>query len=185
MSNSCNPMDCSLPGSSIHGIFQARILEWVAISFLQGSSRPKNRTRVSWDSLLTELWGKPAPNLAYIFRTLNLTHHLLNTSNSTLASDFWICLSISLPGGSALLISTDKWTHINISLYRTYREESLFLSHIHYLYSVDQIHNPDKILTSLLSDLTFTHKGPATGRCTPTLPNLWCSSTTTESFLFF
>ena len=29
----CNPMDCSLPGSTIHGIFQARILEWVAISF--------------------------------------------------------------------------------------------------------------------------------------------------------
>ena len=28
----CNPMDCSLPGSSVHGIFQARILEWVAIS---------------------------------------------------------------------------------------------------------------------------------------------------------
>ena len=163
MSNSCNPMDCSLPGSSIHGIFQARILEWVAISFLQGSSRPKNRTRVSWDSLLTELCGKPAPNLAYIFRTLNLTHHLLNTSNSTLASDFWICLSISLPGGSALLISTDKWTHINISLYRTYREESLFLSHIHYLYSVDQIHNPDKILTSFLTDLISTHKGPAIG----------------------
>ena len=30
---SCNPMDCSLPGSSVHGLFQARILEWVAISF--------------------------------------------------------------------------------------------------------------------------------------------------------
>ena len=29
----CNPMDCSLPGSSVHGIFQARTLEWVAISF--------------------------------------------------------------------------------------------------------------------------------------------------------
>ena len=29
----CDPMDCSLPGSSIHGIFQARVLEWVAISF--------------------------------------------------------------------------------------------------------------------------------------------------------
>ena len=29
----CSPMDCSLPGSSIHGIFQARLLEWVAISF--------------------------------------------------------------------------------------------------------------------------------------------------------
>ena len=29
----CNPMDCSLPGSSVHGIFQARVLEWIAISF--------------------------------------------------------------------------------------------------------------------------------------------------------
>ena len=32
----CNPMDCSLPGSSVHGISQARILEWVAIPFIQG-----------------------------------------------------------------------------------------------------------------------------------------------------
>ena len=35
----CDPMDCSLPGSSIHGIFQARVLEWVAISFTRGSSQ--------------------------------------------------------------------------------------------------------------------------------------------------
>ena len=40
-------MDCSLPGSSIHGIFQARVLEWVAISFYRGSSRPRDRTQVS------------------------------------------------------------------------------------------------------------------------------------------
>ena len=40
-------MDCSLPGSSIHGIFQARVLEWVAISFSRGSSRPRDRTQVS------------------------------------------------------------------------------------------------------------------------------------------
>ena len=32
MSDSCDPMDCSLPGSSVHGIFQARVLEWVAIA---------------------------------------------------------------------------------------------------------------------------------------------------------
>ena len=38
MSNSCDPMDCSPPGSSVHGIFQARILEWVAISYFRGSS---------------------------------------------------------------------------------------------------------------------------------------------------
>ena len=43
----CDPMDCSLPGSSIHGIFQARILEWVAISFSRRSSRPRDSTRIS------------------------------------------------------------------------------------------------------------------------------------------
>ena len=43
----CNPMDCSLPGSSIHGIFQARILEWFGISFSRGSSQPGDRTQVS------------------------------------------------------------------------------------------------------------------------------------------
>ena len=43
----CDPMDCSLQGSSIHGIFQARILGWVAISFSRGSSPPRDWTRVS------------------------------------------------------------------------------------------------------------------------------------------
>ena len=40
-------MDCSLPGSSVHGIFQARVLEWVAISFSKGSSQPRDQTQVS------------------------------------------------------------------------------------------------------------------------------------------
>ena len=44
----CNPMDCSPPGSSVHGIFQARILEWAAIPFSRGSSRPRDQTKVSW-----------------------------------------------------------------------------------------------------------------------------------------
>ena len=43
----CGPVDCSLPGSSVHGVFQARVLEWVAISFSRGSSWPRDRTRVS------------------------------------------------------------------------------------------------------------------------------------------
>ena len=42
-----NPMDCSPPGSSVHGILQARILEWVAIPFSKGSSWPRGRTLVS------------------------------------------------------------------------------------------------------------------------------------------
>ena len=40
-------MDCNPRGSSIRGIFQARILEWVAISFSRGSSQPRDQTRVS------------------------------------------------------------------------------------------------------------------------------------------
>ena len=43
----CDPMGCSLSGSSIRGIFQARVLEWIAISFSRGSSWPRNRTQVS------------------------------------------------------------------------------------------------------------------------------------------
>ena len=42
-----NPVDCSLPGSAVHGILQARILEWVAISFSRGSSPPRDRTQIS------------------------------------------------------------------------------------------------------------------------------------------
>ena len=44
----CDPMDGSLPGSSIHEISQARILEWVAIPFSRGSSRPRNWTHISY-----------------------------------------------------------------------------------------------------------------------------------------
>ena len=43
----CNPMDCSPPGSSVHGILQARILEWVAISSSRGSPPPRYRTCIS------------------------------------------------------------------------------------------------------------------------------------------
>ena len=57
----CDPMDCSLPVSSIYGISQARILEWVTISFSRGSSRPRDWTHVSFIGrwlLTTEPTGK-------------------------------------------------------------------------------------------------------------------------------
>ena len=43
----CNPMDCSPPGSTVHGILQPRILEWIAILFSRRSSQPGERTQVS------------------------------------------------------------------------------------------------------------------------------------------
>ena len=57
----CNPMDCSLPGSSVHGIFQTRILEWVAISS-RGSSLPRGQTvspALTSGFFTTEPPGKP------------------------------------------------------------------------------------------------------------------------------
>ena len=56
----CNPMDCRLPGSYVHGIFQARILEWVTISSFRGSSCPgikpvcPSSSTLQMDSLTTE-----------------------------------------------------------------------------------------------------------------------------------
>ena len=58
----CDPMDCSPPGSSLHGILQARIVEWIAISFSRGTSRPRDRTRVPTfqaGALPSEPPGKP------------------------------------------------------------------------------------------------------------------------------
>ena len=58
----CDPMDCSCPGSSVNGILQARILEWVAKPSSRGSSQPRIKPRSSTlqaDSLLSEPPGKP------------------------------------------------------------------------------------------------------------------------------
>ena len=54
----CNPVDCSLPGSSVHGILQARILEWVAIPFSRGASQSRSPALQVY-SLLSQLPGKP------------------------------------------------------------------------------------------------------------------------------
>ena len=48
----CHPMDCCLPGSSIHGIFQARLLKCVAVSYTRGSSQPRDQIHVSYFSCI-------------------------------------------------------------------------------------------------------------------------------------
>ena len=82
----CDAMDHSPPGSSVHGILQARILEWVAVPFSRGSSRPRDQT---WVSRITFLPSKPpgkpmntgVGNLSLvqeIFRTQELNWGLLH-----------------------------------------------------------------------------------------------------------
>ena len=48
----CDPLDCSPPGSSVHGILQSRILEWVAMTSFRGSSQAEDETCVSWGSCI-------------------------------------------------------------------------------------------------------------------------------------
>ena len=63
----CNPMDCNPSGSSVHGIFQARTLGWVAISSSRGSSQSRDQTWLTWLSNLTttEPPGKPCCLICY------------------------------------------------------------------------------------------------------------------------
>ena len=63
MSDSCNPMDCNPPGLSVQGIFQARSLEWVAISFSKESSQPRDWTGASELSLHWASWHNRCPNM--------------------------------------------------------------------------------------------------------------------------
>ena len=70
----CDPMDCSPPGSSVHGIPQARILERVAISFSRGSSQPRDQTYISCIAgrfFATEPPGKPGQKIKTL-KTLSL-----------------------------------------------------------------------------------------------------------------
>ena len=62
----CDPMDCSPPGSCVHGILQARILEWVAIPFSRSLPDPGSKPRsptLQLDSVQSELPGKPSKSL--------------------------------------------------------------------------------------------------------------------------
>ena len=67
----CDPMDCSPPGFSVHGILQVRILEWVNIPFSRGSSGPRDQTRVSCiASRFFTVWTTRDYILIYCFSNL-------------------------------------------------------------------------------------------------------------------
>ena len=57
----CHPMDCELPFSSVHGISQVRILEWVAISYSRCSSWPKDQTHISVSPPLASIFFTKCP----------------------------------------------------------------------------------------------------------------------------
>ena len=91
----CNSTDCSPPGSSIHGILQARILEWLTVPFSRGSSRFSCVSCIASGFFITEALGKPcrhSPKSSYLYChgiTANGTHpQLLREARA--------CLSMTL-----------------------------------------------------------------------------------------
>ena len=82
----CDPMDCSLPGSSVHGILHARILEWVAIPFSRGSSWPRDWTQVFQTAgRFSTIWanGTNKNNTTAKFSTIDLQNlKILITANA-------------------------------------------------------------------------------------------------------
>ena len=103
----CNPMDCSPPGSSIHGIFQARILEWVAISFssvyvcmyicIQASLEAQSVKNLPamWDTCFQSLsWEDPLENTGYPLQYSGRVHAVTKswTQLNNFHFYFHICL---------------------------------------------------------------------------------------------
>ena len=70
----CDPMDCSLPGSSVHRILQARIMEWVAIPFSKGSSRPRDQTLFCIAGRFFTTWAtkEASPTKKYSYSPANV-----------------------------------------------------------------------------------------------------------------
>ena len=79
-----DPMDCSPPGSSVHEISRARILEWVAISFSRASSWTMDQTQVSWIAgRFFTAWARNAINNWYVMNKLNNSSFLMNNKKET------------------------------------------------------------------------------------------------------
>ena len=77
----CDPMDCNPPGSSVHGISQARILEWVALSSARGSSWSRNQTYITYlalqvDYLPLNYLATDYPSVKHIVRAHMISFYL-------------------------------------------------------------------------------------------------------------
>ena len=123
----CNHMDWSPPGSSVHGILQARILEWVTIPYPRGASQPRDWTHTSYDScvaggLSLGLLGKLSPHLTQVIP--NVINHLPSVTlplspsrlQSLLSSRTYLLSTYYVPDTALSTTSPidrkQKWTQI-------------------------------------------------------------------------
>ena len=126
-------MDCSLPGSSVHGIFQARILEWVAIAFSRRSSLLRDWTRVScivgrrftvwatrevqvhnWCMLTSTSYLKASVNRWFTLKTSSLNHQHIYCLDCSLARSFILKMVFLFTKVTQVLsrkFKNDPWLH--------------------------------------------------------------------------
>ena len=110
-------MGCSLSGSPIHGIFQARVLEWIASSFSRGSSQPRNRTQVSHIAgRRFTVWAtREASSLSQV--TLYATDNGMFNFQVIYESGIWV---LSPPLIKAITYTKEiNWSNITFILYAT------------------------------------------------------------------
>ena len=122
----CNPMGCSPPGSSVHGVSQARILEWIAVPFSRVSSSPRDWTLVSWYMILSipySSWGpfihlsvaqrdgnfSPFPFLSFtVFASLIFFPHISGSHTRVLSSEISASLLATTPKRKTMSILVSK-----------------------------------------------------------------------------
>ena len=118
----CDPMDCSLSGSSIHGIFQARALEWVAISFSRGSSQPRDQTQVS--RIVGRRFTVWATNLLWKARTQEQPHWRRCIGWGVGKRNLISALSLSVELSPNLHVFTNPETFLTLSLWVFFKEDA-------------------------------------------------------------
>ena len=102
----CDPMDCSLPCSSVHGIFQARILEWAAISYSRGSFPPGAQTHVSCVFSIARrlfFFFKPLCHLCLPLVFNQVINHIREKAGAMIYELKDKCMTLIFSGSSAVL----------------------------------------------------------------------------------
>ena len=92
-----DPTDCGPPGSSVNGIFQAKILEWIAMPTSRGSSQTRDRTGISWSLALKGRFFTTSTTCSQLFKIINELFYIICSGPVFSVSDFYLhytCLNL-------------------------------------------------------------------------------------------
>ena len=142
----CDPMAFSLPGSSLHGILQARILEWVVIPFSRGSSRPRDQTWVSWiTGRFFTVWATREVLILASFESIIGWQDYFIKSVEFLVPPSWV----SFPRNPGKLISFWRTTYYFLGQFL----QSITFLHKHLLITLPAL--PTEIMSSMCGDYAW------------------------------